>query len=372
MRFTIDTSVFDKALKVVSRAIPRKSTAPHFEAIEITATANNELLLRGTDMEIELETKVPSTVHEPGRVLVSGHRLAMLAAKLPEGEVEVFAADSYLELKYGRNSRTSLTLNTSEVLPKMKPEVIETTLTVPAEALAIALQKVLPSVAVEAIQPVFKGVLFDISPNIITLVATDAHRLATAQLATESSGSLAFILPRETAKELLRLVPREQDEKIEVKVSERVVSFTVNETVLSSRLIEGQFPDYKKVIPREYKAQLTVQQEDVIAGIERCSLLDAKYVTLDLSASKIIQVMTKSDAGMANEVIPVLEQKGESNFSMFVNPNYLLDALRGGRAGVVQISVTGPFNPIVITAEGSPDLQLILPIRIEAGVNKTA
>lgn len=371
MKFSVDADVFDKGLKIVSRAIPKRSSSPIYESVEITATEGNQLLLRGTDMEIELETWIPATVYEPGQVLVSAQRLTMLASKLPEGDVEITATNSRVSLKYGRNSGATLTLNIGEAPPKMNRGNSKTNVTVASEALANALQKVIPSVSVEAIRPVFKGIFFEGSQNKISLVATDSHRLALAYINSQESSDFSFILPGTTAKELLRLLPKGEEETIELSLDGNIITFTIKETVLSSRLIDGQFPNFRTVIPQKYDSVVAIEQEYAMDCIERCSLLEPEHLSLQVYNGKV-HIKTESKVGVANEVIPLLEQSGNNDFVMVFNPRYLLDGIKSTGAEVIRLNFTGPSAPLVINTEGSQDLQLILPIRTDATASKSA
>lgn len=372
MLFRCDAGSFGKALSAVSRVLSKKGAIADLEAIEIKAQ-NGRLTLRGTNMYTEVTVHMEAIVAEEGVVYLPSQGIVAFVEKLNDQEIEFSTNEAEALIKYGRKSCVKFRLQISGV-PQELAEEPEVTIKIKANQLLCALQKVIPSMAHNNLQnPALEGTLFDLEGEKLTLVATDAFRLAlaTVELGEEVSGT-SFVVPGSAIKELTRIIPR-GDEIVTLSKGEKVVSFSCGDIILSSRMLGGSFPDYKRVISTSYKTSINVDQEDLLQSAERCSLLGSDHLVIGSKEGKKLTITVKSEIGTAEETIPVLELVGEDDLEIAINPKYLLDGVKSAMAEVIALNFSGPYSPIVVTSEGSEDIQLMLPMRVQGvGQKKSA
>jgi DNA polymerase-3 subunit beta len=220
----------------------------------------------------------------------------------------------------------------------------------------------------DPIRPIFTGVLCEFNDGYLSMVATDTHRLARKRFSMENSHFEAspVVIPHRALQELSRLL-KDDDVSVKVIINQGLVAFITNEFTLSSRPIEGKFPDYERVIPGLFKSAVTVERQGLLAALERASLLvsnrdGASIVRLDFKDNVLVLSSQAANLGSMREELPV-EHSGEP-LEIYFNSRYLIDSLRVLDCSQVSLVFSGALSPCIIKPIPEEDyLYLLLPIR---------
>ncbi len=362
MKILTNRLVFGAALKNVSRAVSPKSSYPVLSGIMFTADKN--VTLTGSDLELTVICTVPAEVIEPGSLILPV-RVAELIDKLPSGAFTIESKDGTSGLiKYG-DSEAVINGFKADEYPEMPKAESEISFEVSGEGLKDAISRVVNMAADQHSNAVLCGVAFEVSENILTLAATDAHRLGytTLELATKP-GDIKTIIPKKAMLEIVKLL--KPSDKITVIIGGSVVTFKTDGISTTTRTLMGTYPDYRKLIPTEYKAKLKINTLQLKDSVERASLVSANgppVVTLE-SAGKKFMVSQNSECGRLHEEIAT-DNEGE-NFAMCFNAKYLAEMLRFTPSEDVQLAYTGKLTPMVILPGDQKAIAILLPISPKA------
>ncbi len=370
MRFTTTRDNLFSGISVVQRAVALKSPLPALSGILLEAD-EGRLRLTGTNLDlcIKCDVTIDSADYQPGSIVLPARYLSDIVRRLPDGPVH-FLADlsSYnASLKYGRSQArlNGMDPNDFQVEPSITPKA---ELTLETEMLKDAVKQVVYAAGTDDLRPIFTGVLLEIADQELRTVATDTHRLAMrrAELPGEEAQLTNIIVPAKALGELARILGNIEDENVRVVMAENYVSFSVGRIQLLSRLIDGQYPDYRQVIPTSYRSRIARIESAVLAqAVERAETLsrdDSPIVTFTLE-SDLLSVTADSQAGSVREEIPV-ESEGD-RIEVALNAAYILDALRGAADEAVSLEFNGPLGPLVVRPHADGDyLALVLPVRL--------
>ncbi|MEG6617228.1 DNA polymerase III subunit beta [Peptococcaceae bacterium 1198_IL3148] len=351
-------------VQMVQRAVSPKNPLPILSGIMFHAD-NDTLKVTATDLEIGIECYVPVTTIESGSVVIPARYITDIVRKLPDVPIDLITDDSNntILLKYS-NSEVNLHGINAEDYPSFPTVENDVSIEIAAPALKEMLRQVLFAASTDENRPVFTGILFEIKNNNLSLVATDTHRLALRkQILNGDTPDSKVIIPGRTLSELVRIMGN-SDESVKITLGGNQALFTLKDTVLVSRLIEGQFPAYDQVVPKNYKSRLRVRVKDLLESTERAALLTASgKQTIKLSCQQDLLLITANTeiGGIHEEVNSYLE--GEPMQIAF-NASYLTDVLRAIGKEEIYFELNGPLSPGVIKpVEEDNYLALILPVR---------
>ncbi len=334
--------------------------------ISAPADASPELL--ATDMDIGLRVPLLAEVARPGVAVLPARLLLDVARSLP-GErltMEFRSAEQDVELICGATTFHLRTLR-AEDFPTLPPPSPETRVSVPAPAFVETISRVVRSASRDETRPVLTGVLMSASGQELRMVATDSYRLSVKETALETplSGSLEANVPARALNELTRIVQQADGEALSVSVGQNQVIFEVGEIVLSSRLIDGQFPNYRQLLPESVEHTLRLSSAEVTDVVRRISLLAQKNAPLRLSFTEGMLTISAQtpDVGEASEAIPV-PFAGEP-FDIGFNPEFLRDGLESIDTDELVLKLISPLRPGLIESPDTGDfVYLIMPIRL--------
>lgn len=365
MQFTATKENLLAALSTVLRAVPSRSPLEIATCVLLRAEGNS-LRLTGTDLEMTIRCRVPALeVTREGEAVVPARQLSEIVRRVPEGNVGIGEAGRSIILTYqGGEMRLSGFAPEDFPSPLFGDEIGEG-FTLDGR-LRTALRSVLYAAGKDELRPVFTGVQFEIQNGLLTLAATDAHRLAVFETATDTGVSCSGVVPAKALREVERLLGQAEDEQVRINFSSSQAVFTVGEAMLYARLIEGRFPDWRQAIPQNSpRTLIRGDSSTIVSAVERAQVLvygDIPSVILRVSNTSLL-VLSQSDLGEFRETVPV-ESEGEGVEVAF-NANYLVEALRVAAGGPVEIGLNGSTGPAVVKAPGSPGyLALVLPLRL--------
>ncbi|MTI80694.1 MAG: DNA polymerase III subunit beta [Firmicutes bacterium] len=351
-------------VQMVQRAVSAKNPKPVLSGILFNAE-NNNLKLMATDLEIGIECSVTVTTIEEGSIVMPAKYITEIVRKLPDVPIDIFANtdNNSIEIKYSKSEAKLHGFNADE-FPSFPTVENEINFTIPAKLLKDILKQVIFATSSDENRPVFTGILFEISENELIVVATDTHRLALKKVSmAKDLPYIKVIIPGRTLSELTRIIAND-DEEIKITLGGNQALFTLKNSVLVSRLIEGQFPAYDQVIPKNYKSRFRVNVKELLDSTERAALITKsgnQTIKLDIQQELLIIRANTEIGGVHEELNSYLE--GEPMQIAF-NAVYLMDVLKNIDSEEIYFELNGPLSPGVIKpVDNNNYLALILPIR---------
>ncbi|HEY3960508.1 MAG TPA: DNA polymerase III subunit beta [Solirubrobacteraceae bacterium] len=368
MKLSLSTAELLAQLQTVTRVASTRSAVQALSGVMISAPEGSTPELLATDMEIGLRVPLQAEASGVGSVVLPARLLLDVARSLPAATVtlESRAAEQDVELISGSATFHLRTLR-SEDFPTLPSPSPETRITIPAEAFVSTVSRVARSASRDETRPVLTGILMSASGQELRMVATDSYRLSVKETALESPlhDSLEANVPARALQELVRIAQTAEADSLAVSIGQSQVVFELGDTVLSSRLIDGQFPNYRQLLPESVDHELRLSSAELTEVVRRISLLAQKNVPLRLSfAEGALTVSAQTpDVGEASETIPV-PFHGDL-FEIGFNPEFLRDGLESIETEELVLKLISPLRPGLIEAPDSGDfVYLIMPIRL--------
>jgi DNA polymerase-3 subunit beta len=364
MKITCSKDELSRALLVVGRAVSTRAAVQVLGGVLIRAGAGG-LELAATDMELSLRLSVECEVEGEGAVVAPGRLLVDMARLLPEGEVVLAHNPDRGVLEVGCGS-ASYKLNTysAEDFPKLPDVEAVQTFVVERGALLETVSRVARSASRDESRPVLTGILVRFEGGRLVMAATDSYRLSVKE--TELSGAeaadLEAIVPARALTELGRIAS--DAEEIRVGVQENHVVFGAGDVWLTTRRIDGQFPNYKQLIPETFEHEVALPREEFLEVVRRASVMAQRNSPLRLSFAEgevTVSAQTQ-DVGEAKETLPV-PFTGEP-LEIGFNPEFLRDGLESVEAEEVALQLISPLRPGLIRSHEESFAYLIMPIRL--------
>jgi DNA polymerase III subunit beta len=371
MKVTVERSALLKCLGHVHRVVERRNTIPILANVLIRAE-NAKLAVKATDLDLEVIETIAAEVATAGATTVPAHMIYDIVRKLPEGAQVVLDASGdrgSLAIRAGRANFSLQTLPESD-FPDLAAGEMTHRFAVAAKDLKRLIDKTQFAISTEETRYYLNGIyLHGLNGNATTLraVATDGHRLAQVDLPAPAgvAGMPGVIVPRKTVGEVQRLI-EDAESEITVELSQTKIRFTIGEVVLTSKLIDGTFPDYARVIPVGNDKELTVDKPNFEAAVDRVSTVSSergRAVKLSLSAGKLVLSVTNPDSGSATEEIEV--EYDADRLDIGFNSRYLLDIAAQIEGEVAVLKLADPGSPTLIQDRDAKDaLYVLMPMRV--------
>lgn len=367
MKLTLPSSQLLNQLQTVTRVASTRSAVQALSGVMISVE-DSTAELRATDMEIALRVPLQANVERAGTVVLPARLLLDVARALPADEVslELRTAEQDVELISGPSTFHLRTLR-AEDFPSLPDPAPDTRIALPLEAFVQTVTRVARSASRDETRPVLTGILMSVSGQELRMVATDSYRLSVKETSLEAplEGSLEANVPARALQELARIAQQATGEKLAVSVGQSQVVFELGDVVLSSRLIDGQFPNYRQLLPESVEHELRLATGELTEVVRRISLLALKNAPLRLSFSEgTLTVSAQTpDVGEASEAVPVPFQ-GEA-FEIGFNPEFLRDGLESVESEELLLKLISPLRPGLIESPDAGDfVYLIMPIRL--------
>jgi DNA polymerase III subunit beta len=366
MKLTCAKEELAEKLQVAGRGVSTRASVQILAGILLRA-AGGQLYLSATDMEISLRVSLDAQVEDDGSVVVPGRLLVDIVRLLPAGEVTIShrAEEGVVELVCGTASYRLHTY-AAEDFPRL-PEVDDSTaFTVDKGAFVDTIARVSRSASRDESRPVLTGVLMRFEGDKLVMAATDSYRLSVKETALpEGPGrEVEAIVPARALAELARIAQGGEPGSLQVGVQENQVVFGVGNVWLTARRIDGQFPNYKQLLPETFEAEVTMPREEFLDVVRRTSVLAQRKSPLRLrfeDGELTVSAQTQ-DVGEARESLPI-SYSGET-IEIGFNAEFLRDGLESVSDDSVRVKLISPLRPGLIHGESDDFLYLIMPIRL--------
>jgi DNA polymerase III subunit beta len=367
LKISIDRDRLLAQLQTVARVASSRTAIQALSGIQIVAAADG-CELRATDTDVGLRVPIEADVARDGIVVLPGRLLVDVVRALPAPSVslELRAAEQDVELVSGNATFHIRTLRAEDFPPFPEPD-LENVVSLPAEAFVATALKVAGSASRDETRPVLTGILVSASERELRMVATDSYRLSIkeTQLETPLSKGFEVNVPARALQELARIAGHADQEELRVTVRQNQILFEVGKVVLSSRLIDGQFPNYRQLVPDSFEHELKLSATEIADVVRRVSLLAQKTAPLRLAfgPGELTVSSQTPDVGEARESLPVAFQ-GEP-IEIGFNPEFLRDGVEAIGDGDLMLKLISPLRPgLIESADDSGFRYLIMPIRL--------
>jgi DNA polymerase-3 subunit beta len=362
MKIVIPREKFLEALQVVQSVVSTRSTLPVLSNVLLRAD-NGKVAFSTTDLDTGIRTQADATVDKAGGITLPARRLLSIVRELPSTDIALEVdAKNAASIKAGSSFFKINGLPEEDFPPFPKTEGAKL-VKLGQKDLRDMLRKIAYAMSTDESRYVLNGALLSLKDNKLTIVATDGRRLALVEQEIEfpKSSEGDVILPTKAVGELQRILGDEGE--VEIAIAENQIAFTIGGTYLISKLIEGNYPNYKQVIPSETKERVTLERELFLTSIRRVALLSSEKsnsVKLNFGKNEILITANTPEIGEAKESLAV-NYKGKE-FSIAFNPEYLGDPLRNLDSEMVHFDFTDELSPGVIRHD-KPFLYVIMPMR---------
>lgn len=366
MKFSCNTTILAEACNIVQRGVSQKSTIPSTEGIFIQAK-NSCLTLTGYDLEVGITTSIDCSTQTEGSIVVNAKLFCDILRKLPAATVTVTVdAHNLCKISSGESefSLVGIPANDYPELPTVSGGI---PFAVKQGVLRDMVKQTIFAVAVQDIKPVHKGIKFEVENNNLRLISCDGFRLAIRNEAISYSGDdMTFVVPAKSLSEVIKLTDNDE-ENITFSIGKKFILFEIGNYRIISRLLEGEFFNYKNAIPAESLTKARVNLKLILESVERISLLITGKIKSPIRCifdDNTIRISSATALGSANDKIPAsIEGK---RVEIGFNNTYLTDCLRTVDVDEVNIELSSPVSPIIIRPiEGNSFIFLIIPMRLK-------
>ncbi len=367
MKATIERATLLKALAHVQSVVERRNTIPILSNVLIEARDDNSMRMMATDLDLQVDESVPANVEQAGATTVPAHTLFDIVRKLPEGsQVELDVAEGKMHLSAGR-SRFHLSTLPRDDFPVISEGELPTKFELPAATLRQIIDKTRFAISSEETRYYLMGIFLHLADDQLKAAATDGHRLARVVLPKPdgADGMPDVIVPRKCVAELRKLL-EEVEGTVEVSLSPTKIRFGLGSAVLTSKLIDGTFPDYNRVIPTANDKLLKLDPKTFASGVDRVSTIASektRAVKMSVDRDKVTLSVTSPESGTATEELPA--DYGSDTIEIGFNAKYLLDILGEIEGDTVEVHLADAAAPTLLREnDKSNALYVLMPMRV--------
>ena len=366
MKFTITRERLQEGLVAVAAAVPAKTTLPVLSNVLVEATKQG-IRLSGTDLDIAVSTTVAADVDADGAVTLPAKKLSDIVRELPSAPIRVTTAgEQRVSLECGRSKFKLLGLPREE-FPSFPPVKFDKAWKAPAELVHKLVAHVAFAASTEESRPILNGVLWELRPDRMRMVATNGHRLAKMDVPASGGSTADLIVPPKALEQVRKLFAPEAE--VEIAKSENHIGFRTGGTLVYSRLIEGPYPNYEQVIPRENDKSATVDKAALTAALRRMSVVASDQthrIRMALSGGAAKFSVQTPDLGEAQDEL-ALTYEGEP-LEIGFNAQYLLEIMKYMPTDEVRLTFKAPERAATVEPVGWDDpasyLCLVMPLRL--------
>lgn len=356
-------------LNIVSKTSISKTTMPILEGVLIEAK-DNKLKLTTNDLEIGTEHTLSCKVIQEGRTVVDIKTLNEIVRKIEDEEVEILVEDNLFVLKSINGIFKLATMNANEY-PKLPIFEIESSINIKQKLFKDMIRRTLFAVSTDENRPIYNGSLLKIEDNILTIVAVDGFRLALRKnINEENINNFKVIIPGKVLAELLKVLCDEEEAQVKIGVNKNQALFEMGQSILVSRVIEGEFLNYNSIIPDSYETKIRVKTKNLLDSFERVALFAKENKEKDRKSPLKMNIgidgivlSCVSEAGDAKEGVQAIVEGKDIEIGF--NPRYVIDALKAIDDPEICIEFTSCISPVLIKSVNSKEfIYVVLPIKL--------
>jgi len=359
-----------KGIQAVYKAVGSKPILPILSNILFDCTqSENKLKLSATDLEIGVEVLIDTEVIKPGKITIPARALSDIISRLPESDIELKTDESNAETKLKcHRSKFNLKSLESDDFPVL-PEVSEaSSVKLSTELLVQGIKKTIFAASTDSTKSVLNGVNLNLSQNSLEMAATDGYRLAVKTLQTESLNEQGFsiIIPARASNEIMRLFGHLKDSTVKISKLANQLVFESDDKIFSTRLVDGQYPDYKRIIPSNLDIEIVLNRHEFLAAVDRVAAVSSSdkvnIIQLEIKNGLINLNSSTPEVGQGSESMET-EYEGES-LEINFNARFLLDVLKNFDGDQVRLLLGGSLSPCLVKGlDDDSYFCMIMPIR---------
>ena len=357
-----------KAVGIVSKAVSVRTTMPILEDILLDAEGDT-LTLLGNDLEMGIQTSIEAVVRAEGSAAVNARMFSEIIRRLPDEDVKLETSeDNHMTIECAR-SKFTIGILPGKDIPRLPEVKHEKEIMVSQSILRSMISNTIFSIAPEnSGRPVLTGELFDIRDGYLYIVAVDGFRISMRRTPVQCDQNFKVTVPGKALSEINKILEAEEDSIATIVFTGKHALFMMNQTIVLTRLLEGNFLNYERNLAMEFKTKVTVDRKEMLSSVDRAALISRESknspIRLEINDGKII-ITSNAETGSSREEVPV-QIEGEG-LTIAFNPKYYLDALKAAEGDEVVINYASALTPCIIEAtEGSDYKYFILPIRLHS------
>ena len=376
MKFDILRDHLLNGLNDVMKAVSSKTTIPILTGIKIDVT-NEGMNLTGSDADITIQTFIAAeengeqilNIEQTGSIVLQARMFNEIVRKLPTNVVEIEVSNGYATIIRSGKSEFHLIGQDASEYPQLPEVAAESQFDIPADLLKSIIRETVFAVATSESRPVLTGVNWKVSGNELICVATDSHRLARRKVTLENLPAevSSVVIPGKSLNELNKIL-EDSTNPVQIAMTNQQVLFKTDDVLFFSRLLEGNYPDTSRLIPEDYKTNVTLNGKSLLSAIDRASLLAREdrnnVVRFETLEDNTVEISSNSpEIGKVEEQIQVETLDGEA-LKISFSAKYMMEALKAIDGQDVVIQFTGAMRPFILrSVQDDAILQLILPVR---------
>ena len=367
MILTCNTAALNKAVQTAQRAIISKPSTPIFSGLHMIAS-ESKLEIQAMDLNMAISCTIDADITEKGEIVVSARHFSDLIRKLPGENITITRdKDEKTITVVSGKSEFKLLLMNEEDYPKFPVFNGETSIAIDDSIIRELIRKTIFSCSADEARPLFTGILAEVQDGKITFVGTNTHRLAIKSMPYANDVSMSVIIPSKVLNEIARNLNSDVPQQVQISLLNNQIMVVIDNVVIISRLIEGKFPDYRRVIPPKFAIKSKVNIKELAGAVERVALFstDGDYSIIKVSVENNEMTITSSspDVGTGREVISCTTEGEHLNVAF--NSKYILDILKNLDAEEAVFSMNTSLSPVCVTAEEEADyIYIVTPVRV--------
>lgn len=363
MKIRINQRLLSSHINIVQKGISSRTTLQILDGI-LLQTVNGKLKLTATDLEIGIETYVDCEIIEEGATVINSRIFGDIVKKLPDSTINIEVKDNNINIKC-ESSEFNLLGNNPIEYPELPTIENQNSFKIPNDLFKSAVRQTVFATTQDETRPILTGVLLEINENKGSFIALDGYRLSLRSIPINSNEDIKIVIPGRVLGELNKILDDDESEVI-ISTSPGNVMFNLGDTIVSSRLLEGQFLNYKDIIRVDHKTRIVTNRRELQNSLERASLLakeeKANLVKLNISDNEV-SIKSNTEIGNVHENIEA-EQDGD-NINIAFNSKYLLDGIKVIDSENIELLFMGSLNPCIIKPINDIDYTyLVLPVRL--------
>ncbi len=363
MKVTCSKENLVEGINIVQKAVSAKSTLPILEGILLDAA--EELKLTGNDLELGIECRIPADIREKGTIVINSKIFGDIIRRLPDSEVFIEVQSNNMVVIECENTHFEIKGLSSEGFPALPEIEKDNAFIINQDILRNMIKQTIFAVSIDENRPILTGSLMECKDKMLTFVSIDGFRMALRKYEVNNEAAdIKVVIPGKTLNEVLKILQPVKDE-VSIYSKDNQILFDVNNCKIVSRLLEGEYLNYKSIIPQEHELKIKTNTKELLAGLERASLvtLDEKRYPVKFSiADEKLVITSNTDIGAVREEIRIEADGGKLEIGF--NPRYFIDALKVIEEEKIEIYFTSNVGPCTIRhSEKDIFAYMILPVR---------
>ena len=367
MKLVFTKSNLSKAVSIVMKAVPTRTTMTILECILIDATTNS-IKFTSNDMELGIETVVEGEIIEKGKVAIDAKLFSEIVRKLPDNEITIETDSNYTSTITCEKSKFNIAGKSGEDFSYLPAIIKETSITLSQFTLKETINQTLFSTSPNDNNKMMTGELFEVKDGIFKVVGLDGHRIAIRNIRIDNNDeSVKVVVPGKTLSEISKILSSDAEAMVNLYFTNNHILFEFDQTIVVSRLIEGEYFKINQMLSNDYETKVTINKKELLDSIDRANLLikegDKRPIIITITDGSM-EVKVTSAIGSSNEDIDITKEG--KDIMIGFNPKFLMDALRVIDDEEVDIYLVNPKAPCFIRDAGENYIYLILPVNFSA------